>query len=200
MGFISVDVKLWSVVKNLLCNETDCNFSLSDNLIDSSPPKSNWVFNKTLNILLFNIFWVILFKSNIVLPSFVNLVPPNLSVYAGDTNVTHLILLQNSGFSKHFNNTADPWLVDIATTFEFGGNDLTLFNSAVQSYIKSKDIGKTFNTSGSIPNVLLVFNLNFEPAKFNEKNYYELVNQISSVLKNINPDYPRNLAKSVTVD
>ena len=33
-----------------------------------------------------------------------------------------------------------------------------------------------------------VFNLNFEPAKFNEKNYYELVNQISSVLKNINPD------------
>lgn len=33
-----------------------------------------------------------------------------------------------------------------------------------------------------------VFNLNFEPAKFNEKNYFELINKIGPVFKKINPD------------
>ena len=39
-----------------------------------------------------------------------------------------------------------------------------------------------------------VFNLNFEPAKFNEKNYFELINKIGPVFKKINPKMKKILS------
>ena len=136
---LEVDVKLWSVVQNLLFNDTDSNISLSLNSIELSPAYPYCVLNKILSIPLLVILLVILVKSNNVLPSFNNLDPPNLSVYAGDINETHFILVQNSGSSKHFNNIAPPWLVEIATTLESGGNDFTLSN--IYLYLSSAESG-----------------------------------------------------------